>query len=155
MRAHSLAHIPDTNNINRYQSRIQIKRKLFCCFEVLWISTTDLRIRILLFSSVAENKRCHQKISVFFAYYILKVHVLHVHQFSQIKRQKEATKQQKSSFFFFFDGRIRICIREAQNHPDPQHCCFVYFNLPEGQYCVRGLGFLVNSRRCNAQNNIK
>jgi hypothetical protein len=64
------------------------------------------------------------------AYYFLKVHVL-LHHFSNIKSQKEVTKQKKSRFFILYllnNRRIRIRIQEAQKHvdpdsdPDSEHC---------------------------------
>jgi hypothetical protein len=55
------------------------------------IRTTDLRNRILLFSSVVakmpSKRRCY--FSKFFADYFLKVHL---HQSSKIKSKKEVTK---------------------------------------------------------------
>ncbi len=60
-----------------------------------------------------------------------------LHHFSQIKSQKEVTKQEESRFFLLFlldDRRIRIRVQEAKKHadpdpdsyPDPQHCRWVY-----------------------------
>jgi hypothetical protein len=58
----------------------------------------------------------------FFAYYFLKVHL---HHFSKIKSHTEAKKTVSIDVFLTFlldNRRIRIRNREAQNHPDPQHC---------------------------------
>jgi hypothetical protein len=73
-----------------------------------------------------------------------------------VKSHKEVTKQNKSRFFLLFlldggrcDLRIRIRIREAQNHsdptdadPDPQHCVRVSFNcrMCVGSYREWGSG---------------
>ncbi len=62
---------------------------------MLWICDILVRIRILLFSSVADEQ--HKK--RFFASYFLKVHL---HQSSQLKSQKEVTKRINQSFSNFF-----------------------------------------------------
>ncbi len=59
------------------------------------IRTTELRIRFL-FASVAFKKPSK---NIFFAAYVLK---LHLHHSSMIKCHKESTKQQKSKFFLHF-----------------------------------------------------
>ncbi len=62
------------------------------------LSTTDLliRIRILLFSSVADKQPTK---NMFFAYYFLKVHL---HQSSKIKSQKKLQKEEIKVFLTFF-----------------------------------------------------
>ncbi len=74
-----------------------------CCWSVTfgtdpdpdpWDSTSDLRIRILLYSSVWLTI-CQQKIS-FFSNYFLKVHL---HQFSQINKSLSSRNQGFSYFY--------------------------------------------------------
>jgi hypothetical protein len=79
-----------------------------------------MRIRILIFSSLTFKMPTKKQFfyKSFSAYYFLKVLLNH---FSQVKSQKEATKQKKSRFFLLFllnDRRIRI--QEAQKHVDPE-----------------------------------
>ncbi len=50
------------------------------------------------------------------AYYFLKVHL---HNFSNIKSQKEVTKQKESRVFLLFLFADRRRIREARKHVDP------------------------------------
>ncbi len=80
--------------------------------------------------------RRHQKLNFFikkvFCTILFKVHL---HNFSQIKSQKEVTKLVEIKVFLTIllnDRRIRIRIQEVQKHvdpvdpvsdPDPQHCC--------------------------------
>jgi hypothetical protein len=98
------------------------------------IHTSDLRIRIrlLLFSSVtfkiAKTRNYFFTVLSFFAYDFLK---LHLHHFSNIKGQKEVTKQEEWRFSYYFCLMIErsgaravpylvwIRIREAQRHSDP------------------------------------
>jgi hypothetical protein len=70
--------------------------------------------------------RCQQKTNLFFNFFCLILFEGTVTSFFKDKMSKRVTKQQDSRFFLLFlhnDRRIRIRIREALKHgdPDPQH----------------------------------
>ncbi len=88
----------------RKQSSIRtLQSKCNFLEPVLWILgiLVRIRVRILLFSSVADKMPTKIKFffKVYFAYYFLKVHL---HKFLQKNSQKEVTNQQKSRIFLIF-----------------------------------------------------
>jgi hypothetical protein len=101
-----------TTYTGKYRARTGIK----CCGSVTFGTDSDpriritnlrIRIRILLFSSVADKKLTKKKFIFFIAYCFLKVHL---YQSSYIKTQKRSHKLVKSRFFLTFllvDGGIR------------------------------------------------
>ncbi len=85
------------------------------------IRITDLRTRILLFSSVADKMT---KTSFFSKFCLL---LFEGTSSKIISKKSQNSRNQGFSYFFVVDGRIRS--REDQKHtdhtdpdPDPQHC---------------------------------
>jgi hypothetical protein len=76
----------------------------------------ELKIRILLFSSVAF-KTANKKED--FCLFLAGVTQVLLPQSSKITSHSEVTKQYKS--FLLLVGRIRLRIREAQKHPDQKN----------------------------------